>query len=538
MEKRFSQLQPLIQELFELSDSPGLSVGVLHQGTPLMTTHFGRLRASQSTPPNDDTLYTVASITKLMTAGVISNLVDQGLLDWDTPIREYLPEFGERKDIIGQEATVTDFLANRSGISAQNTFWGTMNEDILTNRETLPKLACHIPAIGEFRNSFIYSTWGYGLVTCAIERVSGKLFSACVDEYIFQPLGMHRSTTNVPQVDNVAFKHWVGNDGVAHEFPWSLDRGWSDETGLSGAVAARSSIKELLVMYQSLLNAYDHQTRNNVDNTPGSPFRYTRRLLYPHIGVGTASPEKQGYCLGTYRMQLPGDISTASYNSILLQQKNNRVIGKSHTGRIIFHQIATFTGYNGSMLLDPLSHTAIVVLVNSLPSFDITDILGQLLLGTILGEEDPTNFLSLARSVKDVNKSVYSAYAASLAKKKSKVALTFPLTYYEGEYWNEDRIICYHVHVLGEDQIRINVKGSTLTNYILHSWGGDLFVLVPDREKELSQSMWPFTSLKTRMFRFNCGPAGVLSFTWHHDLTPGSTPETFAKDNLDVTAKL
>ncbi|CAG8982844.1 hypothetical protein HYALB_00006654 [Hymenoscyphus albidus] len=502
MEKKLGQLQPLMQELFELSNSPGLSVGVLHQGALLMTAHFGRLRASQPNPPNDDTLYTVASITKLMTAGVVSNLVAQGLLDWDTPIREYLPEFGEREDIIGQEATVTDFLANRS--------------------ELLPKLACHIPAIGQFRNSFIYSTWGYGLVTSAIERVMGKPFSACVEEYIFQPLGMHRSTTNIPQIENVAFKDWVGNDGVAHEFPWSLDRGWSDETGFAGAVAARSSMKEL----------------NNVDHTLGSPFKYTRRLLYPHIGVGTASPEKQGYCLGTYRMQLPGDISTASYNALLLQQKNSRIFGKSHAGRIIFHQIATFTGYNESMLLDPLSHTAVVVLVNSLPSFDITDILGKLLLGAILGEEDPTNFTSLARSVKDVNKVHYEVYAAGLNKKKSNVALTFPLTHYEGEYWNKDRIICYQVHVHGEDQIRINVKGSTLTNYILRSWGGDPFVLLPDREKELSQSMWPFTSLKTRMFKFNCGSLSVLSFTWHQDITPGSTPETFTKDNLELTAKL
>ncbi|RDL39061.1 Beta-lactamase protein [Venustampulla echinocandica] len=413
-----------------------------------------------------------------------------------------------------------------------------MNEDIFPDREQIPRLACHIPAVGEFQKTMIYSTWGYGLVTAAIERVTGKPFSVCVEQYIYQPLGMSRSTTNAPKVDNVVFKHWVGNYGVAHEFPWSLQRGWSDETGFGGAVGARSSIRELLIMYRSLLHAYNHQTNNKVDSTPGSPFKYACRLLYPHIGVGIASLEKQGYCLGTYRTQLPGNLSAASYNSILLQQKNSRQFGKTHAGRAIFHQIATFTGYNGLMLLDPLSQTAIVVLVNSLPLFDITDVLGRLLLGTILGEDDPTDYIGLANSVKDINMLLYDVYAAGLDKRKADVALSFPLKYYEGDYWNKDKIICYSVNVHGEDQIRVNVKGSSLTNYILHSWGGDLFCLPPDRERELSQSMWPFTSLKSRMFKFNCSKGRVLSFTWHHDITPGSAPETFTKNDQNSTAKL
>lgn len=81
MKTHLEELQPRIRELFELSSSPGLSMGVLHQGSQIYTAHFGRRKASDLTPPNDDTLYNVASLTKLMTAGVVSNLVEQGLLD-------------------------------------------------------------------------------------------------------------------------------------------------------------------------------------------------------------------------------------------------------------------------------------------------------------------------------------------------------------------------------------------------------------------------------------------------------------------------
>lgn len=538
MEGRLEQSRPLIEELFKLSGSPGLSLGVLHEGSLAFTAHFGRRQASNPAAPNDDTLYNVASITKLMTAGVVSNLVEQGLIDWDAPIRQYLPEFGDRRDCIGQYATVVDLLANRTGLSAQNTFWGVMNEDIISDRDQIPRSACHIPAIGEFRNTFVYSSWGYALVTSVIERVTGKPFSACVEEFIFRPLGMRRSTTNPPDVGNTVSKHWVGLDGVGHEFLWSDYRGWSDDTGFGGAVAARSSTKDLLVMYQSLLYAFDHQTKNDVDSTPNSPFKYTRRILRPHIGVGEAPPDTQGYCLGTYRTRLPGDLSAASYNSILVRKKKFFEFGTANPGRIIFHQVATFTGYNGSMFLDPQSQSAIFVLVNSLPLFDVTDIVGRLLLGTIIGEQHKLDFVELAKSVKSANALLYDYYRASLRKMKTEQSPSFPLKEYEGDYWNKDRIICYTVYAKNDSQLCAAVKGSRFTAYILVPWGGDTFCFAPNRIVELSQSMWPFTSLKSRIFTFNGDKDGIRSFTWHHDFTPGSKPETFSKGIQGFGTKL
>ncbi|PVH97613.1 beta-lactamase/transpeptidase-like protein [Periconia macrospinosa] len=437
MEKRLDSLLPLIEKLFQLSGSPGLSLGVLHNGTTVFNGNFGRIRASAAAAPTDDTLYNVASITKLMTVGVVVNLISEGLLEWDVPIRHYLPEFGERLDDVGQKATITDLLANRTGLSAQNTFWGVMNEDIFQNRTEIPRVACHLPAYGEFRKTFVYSSWGYGLVTSAIERVTGKPFSACVEKYVFGPLGMKRSTTNIPKVDNVVYKHWVDTEGVAHEFPWSESRGWSDDTGFGGTAGARSSTKELLA--------------------------------------------------------------------------------------------ATFTGYSGSMVLDPRSQSAIVILVNSLPLFDIADFLGQLLLGTLLGEEVKTDYVQLAESIIGTNKRLYDFYKFELDKKRSDKKTTFPLKKYEGEYWNEGGMICYSVKAQGDAQLLVTIKGSMLSTYKLELWGGDLFCFVPDRLWEVSHSMFPFSSTKSRLFQFNCNDQGVLSFTWHHDPTTGSKPETFIR---------
>jgi CubicO group peptidase (beta-lactamase class C family) len=530
MEKRLDSLLPLIENLFQLSGSPGLSIGVLHEGTTVFNANFGRIRASNAAAPSHDTLYNVASVTKLMTVGVVANLVSKGLLEWDVPIRHYLPEFGERPDEVGQKATITDLLANRTGLSAQNTFWGVMNEDIFQDRTQIPRLACHLPTYGEFRKTFVYSSWGYGLVTAVIERVTGKPFSACVEKYLFAPLGMERSTTNIPKVDNVVYKHWVDTEGVGHEFPWSEYRGWSDDTGFGGAVAGRSSTKELLVMYQSLLQAYNHQTINNTDRTPGSPFKFARRIFAPYVGIGNASPESHGYALGAYRTKLPTNLSSASYNSILLQGNSDYHIGTANAGRVVYYQAGTFTGYSSSMILDPQSQSAIVILVNSLPLFDIADFLGQLLLTTLIGEEVKTDYLQLAESIISTNSLVYDSYKFGLDKKRSDKQKSFSLKAYEGEYWNEGGMICYSVEAGGDSHLLVTIKGSALSMYRLESWGGDLFCFVPDRLWELSHSMWPFTSIKSRLFQFNCSDQGVSSFTWHHDNTHGSEPETFVRE--------
>lgn len=90
-------------------------------------------------------------------------------------------------------------------------------------------------------------------------------------------------------------------------------------------------------------------------------------------------------------------------------------------------------------MLDPQTHTAIVVLVNSLPLFDVTNVIGHLLLETIIGEES-TDWLQLAQSVKDKNLGLYDFYTAAVEKKKTNAALSFPLKHYEGNYWTKEKV--------------------------------------------------------------------------------------------------
>jgi CubicO group peptidase (beta-lactamase class C family) len=73
-------LDSTISEILATSGSPDLSLGVLQQGKVVHAAHFGNKDISYSSPPNNDTTYRIASLTKAITACAIGVLVGEGNL--------------------------------------------------------------------------------------------------------------------------------------------------------------------------------------------------------------------------------------------------------------------------------------------------------------------------------------------------------------------------------------------------------------------------------------------------------------------------
>ena len=175
--ERITNLRPFISELLSVSGCPGLSVGILHGKGFTYTDHFGRRDCSKYPSPDDETIYRIASLSKPITVGVIASLVDEGILCWTTPIREYLPAFCDRKDEVGEKTTLLDLLSNRTGLAIANALWGQKNGVFLLPKDDIVPTSCFIPAVKPFRKSFVYGNWNYALATEVAERVTGKGFA-------------------------------------------------------------------------------------------------------------------------------------------------------------------------------------------------------------------------------------------------------------------------------------------------------------------------------------------------------------------------
>jgi len=164
---------------------------------------------------------------------------------------------------------------------------------------------------------FVYSQWNYALVAAVVETVTGASLCDYIEENIFRPLHMTRSSFARPlDTDaNVAHAPCTHDDGTATRktnFGPSLVG-----AGIGCGAGDRSSVNDYMLFLHALLSAYEHQVENGVDITPGSIFPSTRAVFAPQVGMGPlhrSGIESMAYCMGIYRTVLPGYLSIASPN--------------------------------------------------------------------------------------------------------------------------------------------------------------------------------------------------------------------------------
>ncbi len=206
-------------------DVPAFAWGVWQAGESWQ----GAVGATARTP------FSVASVTKPMTATAVMRLVERGLVDLDAPISDYL-EVPLDGDVRG--ATVRRTLDHTAGLPLHYHFFYA-DEPFAP-----PPFAETIRRYGKTfwkPGRYLYSNLGYGLLDHLIERVSGLSYARFMDEEVFRPLGM--AHTSIGPVEGAAVPH---GKGFAYPF-YTFDH--------PGASAAFASVEDLLAFGRFHLEA-------------------------------------------------------------------------------------------------------------------------------------------------------------------------------------------------------------------------------------------------------------------------------------------
>jgi CubicO group peptidase (beta-lactamase class C family) len=526
-------LRPAIDQILQISGSPSLSLGVLHRGNVIHTAHFGRRHFDDPTPPNDDTIHWLASLTKLITASAIAKMVHDGKLDWDIPIREYLPIFGIRQDELGLKTTLRDLLSNRTGIAPANSLWGFQNSEPLVKKGDITLTAMYLDSAKPY-GQWVYSQWNYALIDAVVTEVTG--FSLCdyIERNIFQPLHMTRSSFDRPleSDDNVAHAHCTYNNGEAtrkEDYAAMLV-----EAGNGVGAGARSSVNDYMIFLQAFLSAYTFQKEHNTDATTGSIFSLTREVFTPQVGFGlphNSGIDKHAYCMGVYRTKLPNNLSFASPNFYYtLGKKHLSPFGTSTNvaGTEILYHSGTGPGHLGAMYIVPSTQSAVIALSNSQPLMDPVDFTAQLALSVLLGEKPAVDFIKMAQLARAMTLENYSLLKKVVDEGKTDVPPTKPLAAYEGDYYNSIHSFVLSVAIVN-NCLNVNMQRGK-TGFVLFPYDGDTFYWPVDREEETcNKAMWGFMYKDWHLFRFEVDCNGeVERLAWRHDPYLAS-PETFRK---------
>ena len=185
----------------ESEDLAGAAVVVVKDGKVLFARGYGYADAKQKRPVSaEETLFRPGSISKLFTWTAVMQLFEQGKLDLDRDVNEYL-DF-RIPDAFGKPITLKNLMTHTPGFEEQ--------VKDLFKAEGAP------PPLGEYLKSHLprrvfspgtvpaYSNYGTALAGYIVERVSGRPFSEYIDENILKPLGITRSTFVQPLPANLA----------------------------------------------------------------------------------------------------------------------------------------------------------------------------------------------------------------------------------------------------------------------------------------------------------------------------------------------
>lgn len=167
---------------------PGLGVAVAFRHQLLYSKGFGSADLEHRVPATERTVFRTASIAKPLTATALMQLVEQGKVDLDAPIQKYCPAFPVKpwpitpRLILGHLAGIRHY---KPGESSGKTHYFSIEESLALFKND--------PLLHEPGTKYLYSTFAYNVIGCAIEGASGLTYEEYLQRNVWTPAGMTRT---------------------------------------------------------------------------------------------------------------------------------------------------------------------------------------------------------------------------------------------------------------------------------------------------------------------------------------------------------
>ncbi|MGS2614885.1 serine hydrolase [Micromonospora sp. LZ34] len=289
------------------------------------------LPADQQLPMRPDTIFDLASVSKLFTTIVVMQQVERGQVELDAPVARYVPEFAA-----GGKATVTVrmLLTHTSGLPAFTPLWSRYPTPA---ERFAAALATPLAAGATPGTRYVYSDLGLIALGVLVERTTGRSLADLVHDGVTAPLGMTDTGYNPgperrSRIAATEYQPYAGRGmvwGEVHdENAWSLG-------GVAGHAGVFSTAADLAVLCQSLLNGGEYRGQRILrpDTVRAMLVNYNAPLeqAYPESDRGLGFElNKHWYMMGL-----------------------SSPVAFGHTG---------FTGT--SLVIDPLAHSFVILLSN------------------------------------------------------------------------------------------------------------------------------------------------------------------------------
>lgn len=446
-----AQLDFLAERIMQQSRIPGMAVAVVQGDALLYAKGFGLRRIGSPEKVDADTVFALASMSKAIGATAVARQISAGTLEWNTPIRNVLPNFTLADPTVSAQLTLGDLYAHRSGLPDHA---GDTLEEMGYDQAYIFERLRQLP-LGSFRQSFAYTNYGIVAAGMAAAARSGLDWATLCELVLYSPLGMTSTSSRSSDFlsrPNRAPGHVIENGAFTlgpERAPGTGQQRWSDvwrSDIASPAAGVSASANDIARWMSFVLGAINGQSTASRLLTPAA----FAPAVNPQATITTATDPAQYYGYGFF-IDVP---------------VSGRIVLK-HGGDLRW-------GAHTQFSLLPSANLGIVVLTNAW--------------STGVAPALTAEFLDLAQfgTTKDwfaefgpLYNSIINASSGELAGKSPPPSPTPPkaLEFYAGQYENP-----YY----GSVSISLNGKGLELrtgprgmTAYSLQHWDGDIFTFTP-----------------------------------------------------------
>jgi len=290
-----TELETYTNEQMNAQKVPGMAYAIVKDDQVIYAKGFGFKKYGAADPVDENTVFEIASNSKVFGATVAGMLVDEGEMNWTDKVTDHLSDFKMHESWVTKEFQIEDLMCHRSGMPGYSLdpmcFFGYPVEDLM-------KAVRYVEPATSFRTSYAYQNVLYIWLGKLIETKTGSPWPTVVKDRIFTPLGMTQtsaSQTDTRMWSNIA----VGHLKLAGGTPWPLPSDWPysqwNMSSVGPAGDIRSNVLDMAKWIRlhlgngtfegnTLLKAdtmrYIHSPRTLISSTSSASLLYAMGLLY------------------------------------------------------------------------------------------------------------------------------------------------------------------------------------------------------------------------------------------------------------------
>lgn len=284
IQRKLGDFDSYMEKILKDWNTPGAGVGIVVRDRLVFAKGYGYRDYEKKLPVTPNTLFQIASNTKLFTSIAVGMLVDEGKLDWDKPVRQYVPIIQFYNEDLNNTVSIRDMLSHRTGISRHDMIWYKSD---FSRKELFDRLKYLEPS-QPLRQGLLYNNMMYAASGYVIEYLTHQTWEDFVREHIFRPLDMNSTVFSIEEMlkqpDHFVPFNEKRDTTVLHRIPY-----YEEAQGIGSAGSIISNINDLSQWLIALMSNGMYGGKQVI------PQNVVRATLAPSIAMPNTQLEERGY---------------------------------------------------------------------------------------------------------------------------------------------------------------------------------------------------------------------------------------------------